>query len=109
MKPAALRKRYGRARADVAGAALLAKRFETTRLHLNSGGYDRRGRYWGSGEPLFSVYDRQDGHETVVRAPDAKAARAQAIEGWARKHNWSGQYGRKVWGPFIETIEEKYA
>lgn len=102
-----LRRRYGRARTDVAGAKHLIKRFPVERMHLDSGGY-HRGHYYGAGAPLFRVDDEDTGKTHVVRARDAKEARSKAIDMWSRSENWSGQYGRKQWGPFVETREEKY-
>lgn len=104
----ALRRRYGRARFDVPGSKQLAARFPVRRIRLDRGGYASGGRYYGSGAPLFSVYDEDTGKEHVTRARDAREARAKAIEAWSRSENWSGEYGRKVWGPFVETKEERF-
>ncbi len=69
----ALQRRYGR-------AAAMTKRFTVTRIRLNSGGYDSRGRYFGTGAPLFSVMDNETERETEVRASSAKAAREKVME-----------------------------
>lgn len=54
------------------------------RIRLNRGGYDRRGRYYGVGQPLYHVTGENTGTEhtsrrlvidELVRAPDARAAR----------------------------------
>jgi hypothetical protein len=50
---------------------------DVERVRLNRGGYDSRGRYWGVGEPLYSVYVDATGRYTHVRAKSAKEARAK--------------------------------
>ena len=45
------------------------------RIRLNQGGYDRRGRYWGTGAPLYRVSSDDGEIDKHVRAPDARAAR----------------------------------
>lgn len=45
------------------------------RIRLNQGGYDRRGRYWGIGAPLYRVSSDDGEIDKHVRAPDARAAR----------------------------------
>jgi hypothetical protein len=54
------------------------------RVCLDSGGYDKGGAYWGSGEPLFCAWDDgwYDGQEVepierYLRAPDRNAAKSQ--------------------------------
>jgi hypothetical protein len=75
MKKRALRKRYGRA------TSAMTRRFEVTRVRLDSGGYDSGGRYYGSGPPLFHVYDKETEKEETVRAADAKSARQKVMTG----------------------------
>lgn len=61
------------------------QRYEVERIHLNRGGYDRRGRYWGVGERLYRVTDHEKNKEKYVRAESAKSARAKAVHdryGW---------------------------
>lgn len=54
-------------------------RIRAERVRLDRGGYDRHGRYWGVGEPLYYVYPWDDwGESEYVRAPSAKAARAKS-------------------------------
>lgn len=49
---------------------------QVTRIHLDRGGYDSRGRYYGVGAPLFEITsDEGDGY-VVVRAASAADARA---------------------------------
>jgi hypothetical protein len=43
------------------------------RVSLDSGGYDRGGAYWGSGEPLWVAFDDEAG-ERYLRAPTRKVA-----------------------------------
>ena len=71
--------------------------FKVERIPLDRGGYDRRGRYYGVGLPLYRV--TAEGVETgmrvngprelelIVRAPDARHARAEALR---RPHHWGG-------------------
>src|SRR5688572_29913589 len=46
------------------------------RVPLDSGGYDRGGAYWGSGEPLWVAFD-DEGGEKYLRAPSRKAAQVK--------------------------------
>lgn len=58
-------------------------KFRLSRVHLDSGGYDSGGAYWGHGGPLYqaeadaqTLYD--DGPVTwYLRAPDREHAKAQ--------------------------------
>lgn len=63
-------KRIGRSAID---------RYTVERVRLNQGGYDRRGRYFGTGERLFVVTDEETGKTMHVRASDAASARASAL------------------------------
>lgn len=47
------------------------------RVRLDRGGYDRSGRYFGGGAPLFRVTGEQEDLyvQDLVRAPNARAAR----------------------------------
>ena len=69
-----LHRRYGHA------TSATTKRFTVTRIPLR-GDYDRNGRYWGAGAPLFSVLDNETEKEEVVRASNAKAAREKVMVG----------------------------
>jgi hypothetical protein len=73
--------RMGGAKSRDHGDISAIKRYAVERIWLNSGGYDRRGRYFGTGAPLYSVTDNETGKETEVRASSAKAARKKVIEG----------------------------
>lgn len=71
-----------------------AKKFIVERVAINRQGYDRRGRYWGVGTPLYRV-ERvgEDGEylreHAFVRASSAKVARAVAAENWsAIREGW---------------------
>jgi hypothetical protein len=70
-----LHRRYGHA------ASAMTKRFVVTRIPINRDGYDSRGRYYGSGAPLFSVLDNETEKEEVVRAANVKAAREKVMVG----------------------------
>ena len=45
-------------------------------VQLDSGGYDRGGAYWGTGQPLFVAWD-DEGGEVYLRASSREAAKAQ--------------------------------
>lgn len=49
------------------------------RVHLDPGGYDRGGAYWGIGAPLWECLD-QDGNGRIFRAPSRAAAKAAIRE-----------------------------
>jgi hypothetical protein len=59
----------------------MTKRFTVERIRLDSGGYDSRGRYFGTGAPLFSVTDNETDKTTEVRAGSAKLAREKVMQG----------------------------
>jgi hypothetical protein len=48
------------------------------RVPLNRGGYDRRGRYWGVGAPLYRYYDDVGAIDGYVRAHSREEAKAKA-------------------------------
>jgi hypothetical protein len=48
------------------------------RVHLNSGGYDTGGAYWGHGMPLFVAMDCE-GHCYFLRARNRNAAKAEIL------------------------------
>lgn len=52
-------------------------------VRLNRGGYDRRGRYWGSGEKLYRVYDEVGAINVYLRAPSSEAAREQVATAYS--------------------------
>jgi hypothetical protein len=45
-------------------------RVSVRRIRLNGGGYDRTGRYWGGGAPLFHVASDYDSVNYETRAAD---------------------------------------
>ena len=61
-------------------------RVYATRIRLDSGGYDKGGAYWGSGAPLYHVYDQGGRFERFVRASSSKAAKEQVLRGRAPEH-----------------------
>ncbi len=69
---AKLRKRYNR----------IVKAYTVTRIHLNTGGYDSYGRYYGRGKPLYEVTNTHTNETYTVRASSATSARAKALRGW---------------------------
>jgi hypothetical protein len=46
------------------------------RVGLNQGGYDARGRYWGTGQPLYFAED-DDGNHRALRASSREEAKRQ--------------------------------
>ena len=64
----------------------MGNKISAEHIRINAGGYDSRGRYWGTGTKLYRVTD-EDGHLDVhVRAPDAKTAKERAAK--RRKGSW---------------------
>lgn len=56
------------------------QRFYLQRVHLDSGGYDSGGSYWGHGAPLWR-YESADGMESgYLRSKDREAAKADVLE-----------------------------
>jgi hypothetical protein len=53
---------------------LVPLKVSISRIRLNGGGYDRRGRYWGNGAPLFHVASDYDDVNFEIRVPDREAA-----------------------------------
>lgn len=51
------------------------------RVPINSGGYDRGGAYWGSGQPLFYVED-VDGNSQFLRAASRADAKRKIAADW---------------------------
>ena len=52
-------------------------RLTLQRVHVNGGGYDRLGTYWGHGAPLFWCADDSGEVDFMVRASDREDAKAQ--------------------------------
>lgn len=63
------------------------KKFTVARVRLDRGGYDKHGRYFGGGAPLWYVEDYDAERGMYVRAPTARAARAEALQ---RPSHWGG-------------------
>lgn len=77
---------------------LVPLKLSVSRIRLNGGGYDRRGRYWGAGEPLFHVVSDYDSVNTEIRAADRNAAVATMAK-WkpgATFHRGAGRSRRVV-------------
>ena len=52
------------------------------RVRVDRQGYDRSGKYWGVGAPLYLVYGASPDHSnlsTHVRAPSAKEAKVRGL------------------------------
>lgn len=60
---------------------LSAGRLYAERIRIDRGGYDRSGRYWGTGAPLYRVSDADGELDVYVRAPSAKTAKDRAQSG----------------------------
>jgi hypothetical protein len=89
-------------------------RISVERIHINRQGYDRRGTYWGVGDPLFysSTVAEAGGYpsENFARARSAKAARdmfAMRLKGIATRQaaRAQGQMGNmgETLGPLDTT------
>lgn len=52
------------------------RRYYLRRVHLDSGGYDSGGAYWGHGAPLWHAAAAEGGGESFFRAKDRAAAKA---------------------------------
>ncbi len=66
---------------DDGGAFASAGRIYAEHVRLDRGGYDRSGRYWGTGARLYRVSDEDGELDKYIRAPDAKTAKARVAEG----------------------------
>lgn len=60
------------------GSAAEVRKPRARRVRLDSGGYDNGGAYWGTGEPLYQVYDADGEFTTFVRAHTRDEAFAKA-------------------------------
>ena len=58
------------------------KTLNAEHIRLDRGGYDRRGRYWGTGQKLYYVYPRRDlgARGEYIRASSAKEAKRLVTE-----------------------------
>lgn len=83
MRRARLRRRYGHASTLTA----IRRRYSVSRVHLNRGGYDPGGRYYGVGAPLYEVYDKESNLSVRVRASSAAKARDAAL---SDPRKWGG-------------------
>jgi len=54
-------------------------RLSLQRAHLNAGGYDRAGAYWGIGAPLWCYSDEAGKITGYVRAADRGKAKAAIL------------------------------
>jgi hypothetical protein len=72
-----------------------------TRVRLDRQGYDRHGRYYGVGAPVYRVEADNNWEFTEVRASDAKSARAKALPEIERKISIAqanAERGRRQYG-----------
>lgn len=78
-------------------------RLEISRVKLNRGGYDRRGRYYGVGEKVWCAVDTATATHgpKCVRAPNKAAARAA----FKQQHNLEG-FGSGVTIPRAHLRED---
>lgn len=58
---------------------LVPLKVSVSRIRLNGGGYDRRGGYWGVGQPLFHVASDYDSVNFELRAADRDEAVAEVL------------------------------
>lgn len=70
------------------------------RVRLNSGGYDSRGRYFGTGQPLYKWSTEFEGNDREgyvrggTRAAALKAARAELVKYSQWPHSKGEGFGR---------------
>ena len=55
------------------------ERVHCQRVLIDSQGYDRGGHYWGSGEPLYFVFQPCGDLRVFIRASSNKAAKLQVL------------------------------
>jgi hypothetical protein len=65
----------GPSKRKVGSRRKVLNRLSVQRVHVNRGGYDPGGRYWGVGSKLYLVEDQDFTASTYVRAKDAGEAR----------------------------------
>lgn len=74
-------------------------KLRATRVQLNAGGYDRRGRYWGAsrdtGAKLYEVESDLTGQSRHVRAPTAAAAKIKALR--EDRDSWAPKFADREW------------
>lgn len=61
------------------------RRYEVHRVWLDRDGYDRVGNYYGSGLPVFVVYENGGLRDLHVRARSFKEAAELAAQKWGRQ------------------------
>ena len=73
-----------------------APRLYALRLPINRLGYDSRGRYWGTGLPVYEVEHDDNGAVFATRAKTAKEARDKvwAAQGRGHRHPY---YPGQAW------------
>ncbi len=68
----------------------VTKHYRAERIRLNSGGYDSRGRYFGTGQKLYQVTSTKDGTNHLLRAPSAAKAKIDTynLKPWQKSRDW---------------------
>lgn len=62
------------------GRSARPSQLRAERIHVDRQGYDRGGRYWGVGAPLYRVTDDEGYLDEYTRAPDAPTAKRRAVQ-----------------------------
>lgn len=65
----------------------ITKRYTVELVHLNKGGYDKHGRYFGVGQKLYCIYDNELWKHYYVRARSASEARREFLKNPSK---WGG-------------------
>jgi hypothetical protein len=77
---------------------VVSQGLDVERMHINREGYDRSGRYWGTGQKLYRVTSRDTGRSLYIRASSAKAAKADAVRRGAWKRYATHARAHETWG-----------
>lgn len=57
-----------------------ASKVALRRIHIDRGGYDSGGAYWGLGQPLYWAGDDEGGLDMFFRASNRAAAKAHVLD-----------------------------
>jgi len=65
-----------------------AGKLNVRRVHLNSGGYDRNGTYFGHGQPLYWCANEECTIDFMLRASSRDAAAAKVLQTYPKAKIW---------------------
>ncbi len=96
-KTSAAFRRRAKAKANARKAKKLraaTSKLRTNLIRLDRGGYDSRGRYYGVGQKIYAVTDKEGDQLAIVRARSASDAKKDVAEqlavfGEVEKQTWS--------------------